>query len=97
MYANSVVYNGNANLKYYIGQGGGFANRAKKGKVFIVYMNGQVARNRLFKKAKVAPGCEIIVPQKSVRKNVGLAEVLGIATSTTSIAALISTIMNNTK
>ena len=97
MYANSVVYNGNANLKYYIGQGGGFANRAKKGKVFVVYMNGQVARNRLFKKAKVAPGCEIIVPQKSVRKNVGLAEVLGIATSTTSIAALISTIMNNTK
>lgn len=97
MYPNTVAYQKNANLKYYIGQGGGFASRAKKRKVFIVYMNGTVARSKVFAKAQATPGCEIIVPVKPLRKGTGLAEMLGIATSTTSIAALITSIINNTK
>lgn len=97
MYPNTVVYKKNANLKYYIGQGGGFASRAKKRKVFVVYMNGMVAKSRTFAKAKVAPGCEVIVPVKPPRKGIGLAEVMGIASSTTSMAALVTSIINNTK
>lgn len=97
MYPNTVVYAKNTNLKYYIGQGGGFANRAKKRKVFIVYMNGTVARTKTFAKAKAAPGCEIIVPVKAPRKGVGLAEIMSIASSTTSMAALVTSILNTTK
>lgn len=97
MYPNTVVYEKNAKLKHYIGQGGGFADRAKKRKAFIVYMNGTVAKARTFGKPKVAPGCEIIVPVKPPRKGVGLAEIMGIATSTTSMAALVTSIINSTK
>lgn len=97
MYPNTVIYEKNAKLKHYIGQGGGFADRAKKRKAFIVYMNGTVAKARTFGKPKVAPGCEIIVPVKPPRKGVGLAEIMGIATSTTSMAALVTSIINSTK
>lgn len=97
MYPNTVVYKKGAKLKHYIEQGGGFAARAKKRKVFIVYMNGTVAKSKTFSKAKAVPGCEIIVPLKPSRKGAGLAEIMGIASSTTSIAALVTSIINSTK
>lgn len=97
MYPNTVVYNKKARLKNYIEQGGGFAARAKKHKVFIVYMNGTVAKSKVFAKAKAAPGCEIIVPLKPARKGMGVAEIMGLATSTTSMAALVTSIINSTK
>ena len=97
MYPNTVVYNKKARLKNYIEQGGGFAARAKKHKVFIVYMNGTVTKSKVFAKAKAAPGCEIIVPLKPVRKGMGVAEIMGLATSTTSMAALVTSIINSTK
>lgn len=97
MYPNTVVYKKGADLKHYIEQGGGFADRAKKKKVFIVYMNGTVAKSKAFAKAKAAPGCEIIVPVKPPRKGVGLAEIMSIASSTTSMAALVTSIINSTK
>lgn len=97
MYPNTVVYEKGANLKYYIGQGGGFADRAKKRKVFVVYMNGMVSKSRLLSKAKVKPGCEVIVPLKPMRKGMGLSEIMGLATSTTSMAALVTSIINSTK
>lgn len=97
MYPNTVVYKKGAKLKHYIGQGGGFADRAKKKKVFIVYMNGTVAKSRTFVKAKAAPGCEVIVPLKPSRRGVGLAEIMSIASSTTSMAALVTSIINSTK
>ena len=50
-----------------------------------------------FSKAKAAPGCEIIVPVKPPRKGVGLAEIMSIASSTTSMAALVTSIINSTK
>lgn len=97
MYPNTVVYNKKEKLKYYIGQGGGFAPRAKKHKVFVVYMNGTVAISKTLAKVKAAPGCEIIVPLKPVRKGAGLAEIMSIASSTTSMAALVTSIINSSK
>lgn len=97
MYPNTVVFQKGKKLKYYIEQGGGFANRAKKRKVFIVYMNGTVAKSKSFGKAKAAPGCEIIVPLRPLRKGMGWAEIMGIANSTTSMAALVTSILNTIK
>ena len=97
MYPNTVAYRKGARLDYYISQGGGFASRAKKRKVFIVYMNGTVKKSKTFAKAKAAPGCEVIVPVKPPRKGIGLAEIMSIASSTTSMAALVTSIINNTK
>lgn len=97
MYPNTVAFNKKARLRDYIDQGGGFAARAKKHKVFIVYMNGTVAKSKLLSKAKAAPGCEIIVPLKPTRKGMGIAEIMGLATSTTSMAALVTSIINSSK
>lgn len=97
MYPNTVVYKKNAKLKYYIEQAGGFGSRAKRHKVFIVYMNGTVKKSKTFAKAKAAAGCEIIVPVKPKRKGMGLGEIMSLATSTTSMAALVTSIINNTK
>ncbi len=97
MYPNTVVYRKDAKLKYYIGQGGGFADRAKKRKAFIVYMNGTVVKSKAFAKAKVTPGCEIIVPAKTARRETSLSEIMSIASSTTSMAALVASILNMTK
>ena len=48
-----------------------------------------------FKKyPKVEPGCEIIVPTKTKRERTSLAEVLSIGSSATSMAAMITSIIN---
>lgn len=96
MYPNTVIFQKGKKLRYYIEQAGGFGNRAKRRKAYIVYMNGQVAKAKLTK-AQTAPGCEIIVPLRPNRKGIGLAEIMGIANSTTSMAALVTSIINSTK
>ncbi len=96
-YPNTVIYKKGADIKHYINQGGGFGDSAKKRSVFIVYMNGTVAQNKLFRRAKIEPGCEIIVPVKPPRKGINLSEIMSIASSTTSMAALVSSIINSTK
>ncbi len=94
MYPNSVGYVEGKNVGYYIEQAGGFASNAKKGSTYILYMNGMVAK--VGHKAKVRPGCEIIVPSKT-RNRMNLAQTLSIGTSAASIAAVIATIVNLVK
>lgn len=87
MYPNTVVYKKGAKLKHYINQSGGFAQRARKGRAFVVYMNGTIA---VGKSAPILAGSEIIVPTKQVRKGMGLAEIMSLASSTTSMAAMVT-------
>ena len=44
MFPNTVVYEPGKNLKHYINQAGGYGDRAKKSKAFVIYMNGTVAK-----------------------------------------------------
>lgn len=60
---NTVSYKDGAKLKYYINQAGGYGERAKKGKAYVVYMNGMVAKAS--RNVKIEPGCQIIVPSKA--------------------------------
>lgn len=96
MYPNTVVYKPKAKLSYYISQAGGYAQRAKKSKAFVIYMNGTVAIAR-GGRLNIKPGSEIIIPMKPMRKGWGLAEIMSVATSTTSMAALITSIINSSK
>ncbi len=63
MVPNTVSYKDGAKLKYYINQAGGYGERAKKGKAYVVYMNGMVAKAS--RNVKIEPGCQIIVPSKA--------------------------------
>ena len=95
MYPNTTVYLKDKRVKYYIAQAGGYGAHAKRNKAYIVYMNGRVARVK--GRAKVEPGCEIIVPSKRDRKRMGIAEILGLTTSAASIGTMAASIANMTK
>lgn len=88
MSPNTVAYLKDKPLKYYISQAGGYADRAKKNRAYVVYMNGMIAQAK--GRTKIEPGCEIVVPSKRKRNPVRLAEILGLTTSAASIAAVIA-------
>ncbi len=93
MVPNTVSYLAGQDIDYYINQSGGYSDNAKKSKKFIVYMNGQVTKVKGNGKKQIEPGCEIIVPSKSKKKtNVG--EILGYATSFSSLGMMIASVAN---
>ncbi len=89
---NTVVYIPGKNLDYYVDQAGGYGQRAKKGKAFIVYPNGSVAR--LKRKTPIEPGSQIIVPSKPESSGNDWTKILAFATSFSSVAAMAATITN---
>lgn len=91
---NSVAFEEGAGYKYYIEQAGGFGNRARKRNAYIVYQNGTMAVAR---KAKVEPGCEIVVPSKAPRNYNAISQWLGIGTSMASLATMFATVANLVK
>ena len=93
MYPNTVSYANNKSLSYYIEQAGGYGNRAKKSKAYIVYMNGQVKKARSHSSSIIEPGCEIIIPSKEKNPH-SLQNILSIATTSASLATMISSIAN---
>lgn len=93
MMPNTVGYLKGKDVDYYLDQAGGYALNAKKSKKFVIYMNGQVARIKGSDKAKVEPGCEIIVPTKSNKKT-SVGEILGYASSFGSLATMFATLTN---
>ncbi len=92
MYPNTVTYKDGADLSYYINQAGGYSNRAKKSKVYVVYANGNVAKVKRFGGAKIEPGCEIIVPSKPEKNATNVAQTISMASTITSMAAMIATL-----
>ncbi len=93
MYPNTVAYEKGKRASYYIDQAGGWGDRAKKSNTYIIYMNGTVAK--VGHNAKIMPGCEIVVPSKTLREQPrSMAEILSIGSSATSMAAMITSIIN---
>ena len=100
LYPNTVTYKPGANYKYYVSGGGGFSKEAIKRNTYMIHANGNVAikGSPLF---KVQPGTEIVVPEKSqddrLLRTQRVSTIMGIATSTASLAAMVTSILNNTK
>ena len=86
LFPNTVAFTNGKNWKYYINQAGGFGNRSKKSKTFIVYQNGTVSQ---VGKGKVEPGCEIVVPKKGKRDFANLTQWIGIGSSLASLATMV--------
>ncbi len=89
LYPNTVAYVPGKPLKYYIDQAGGYGQRARKGSVFIVQMNGSVSRGK--KGDVIEPGANIVVPSKE-KSNTDWGRVLSMATSFGSLATMAATI-----
>ena len=88
---NTVAFEEGKDWKYYIEQGGGFGDRAKKKGTYIVYQNGTMA---MAKKGKIEPGCEVIVPTKAKKDTSNLTQWLAVGTSMASMATMIASIAN---
>lgn len=97
MYPNTVLYQKGCGIDYYIGQAGGFGNRALKRRAYVVYMNGTVSRLRRNTANAIEPGCEIIVPSKGERKKMTTAGAVGMSSSIASIAAMVASMVSLTK
>jgi len=101
-YPNSITYNKGMSVRDCLSQAGGYNDLSRKYPI-VIYMNGQVATTRktgiFFKRyPKVEPGCEIVVPSKSQRdRGASLSEIMSISSSATSMAAMVTSIINMIK
>lgn len=97
LYPNVVAYVPGKGLNYYLSNAGGVTDSGLKGKTYMVHMNGSVA-SKGYEGFKVQPGTEIVVPAKERKDNAQtLAAIMGVATSTASLAAMVTTIINQVK
>lgn len=91
MYANTVSYTDRKNYKWYVRQAGGFGQRAKKSKAYVIYPNGTMAMAR--RGTEITPGSEIVVPSKPKRDVLTPSQWIGIGTGAASIASMLATIV----
>jgi hypothetical protein len=95
----TVRYDESYNFGKYIAMSGGFSGNAKKKKTYVIYANGSVDKTKSFMGIKnypeVAPGAEIVVPQKQPRDKMSTGEILGITSALSSVALIIVTIINS--
>lgn len=94
MYPNTVAYSEGKNYKWYVNQAGGFGSRSKKSRTFVVYQNGTVSKA---KKAKIEPGCEIIVPSKTTTASDVIGQVGAVGTSMATLLTLLISVVNLVK
>lgn len=94
MYPVSMAYEKSKNLHYYVSHAGGYSNNASKSKVYGIHTNGSVVRLHYNSVHDIQPGMEIVVPQKTARKKMTTAEIVGISSAAASMGAIVVAIMN---
>jgi protein involved in polysaccharide export with SLBB domain len=94
LFPTSTRFQQGAGFRQYISKAGGFTDRSRKGRAYVVYANGDVSRTHklLFFSIypRVAPGAEIIVPQKPERQGMTAQGWIGIGTSLATLGLLIN-------
>ncbi|WP_299057956.1 SLBB domain-containing protein [uncultured Polaribacter sp.] len=93
-----VPFTKKQNLRKYIAKSGGFAQKAKRNKVYVSYANGDIKTVRSFFFFKVYPkinaGATIFVPEKSENKDrMSTTEIVGITSSLATLGILIQTLV----
>jgi protein involved in polysaccharide export with SLBB domain len=91
LYPNSVTFKEGKSLKYYVKSAGGFDNRARKNRAFVIYMNGMVDSGM---SAKVRPGSIVIIPSKMAKEPINWAQVVQMLSSTASMGAVVISAIN---
>ncbi len=94
MYPNTVFYKADEGLRYYISQAGGYAMNAKRGRAYVVHLNGTVSRLKHGGSKHIEPGSEIIVPERDLSRRTSLAEIMSMSSAGASMAAVIASIVS---
>ena len=94
MFSNTTPYVKGKSLKYYIEKAGGYSQRAKKSKAYVVYMNGSVEKAKRRSSKLVQPGCEIVVPAREESEGLKPTEILSLGSTSASLATVVLALMN---
>lgn len=92
MFPNTLTYVPGKKLKYYVNLAGGYGERAKKNKAFIVYMNGEVAR--VGRNVEIQPGCQVIIPSKHKGKGIDWTAVMAFTSGFATLGTMSAAIAN---
>lgn len=96
IYPTTVRYEELRGMKYYINRAGGFENRARRKRTYVIYANGEVARTKQFLGIRVypniEPGVEVIVPSKGPKIPLRPGDLLGLSTGLATLVLIISQI-----
>ncbi len=88
-----VRYERGMSVRKYIDRAGGFADRAKRSAIYVMYANGEIksTKTSLFfnNYPAIEPGCIIIVPSKPARQRMTTGETVGIISAITTMGVLI--------
>lgn len=99
LYPTSARYRNNTGFKNYISRAGGFTERSRRSRSYVIYANGDVQRTkRIFfvnVYPPIEPGAEIIVPRKPEREPMSIQGWVGLATSLTTLVILIDRVGSN--
>ena len=94
LFPTSTRFQQGASFRQYISKAGGFTDRSRKSRAYVVYANGDVKRAHKFLVysvyPRIAPGAEIIVPQKPERQGITAQGWIGIGTSLATLGLLIN-------
>lgn len=94
---NSIVYDPKKDLKGYISEAGGYAERARKSGTFILYPNGHIKELGRNASAKnIIGGSKIIVPQKA-KSQWNLGTTMSTISTSVSMLAVIASLINTMK
>jgi protein involved in polysaccharide export with SLBB domain len=97
MFNTEVPYRKGKNVKYYIRNAGGAAEKGWMKKVYVVHANGSAsASGSVFgirKYPKVFAGSKIIVPEKPEKTKMSTGEIVGIASILTSLAGILLAVL----
>ena len=97
MVPNVLTYDSKLTAADYVAMCGGYAQRAKRNKAYVISLNGTVKRMHSW--TKVTPGSEIVIPFKEVKQR-NASDIMGYATTAASLgtmAASIATMISRVK
>ena len=90
MMPSVISYDSRKHFKDYINDSGGFSAEAKRGKCYVVHMNGNSEKLRVG--TRIYPGDDIVVPAKKHREGIADQTLTRIASMATTAASLGSTV-----
>jgi protein involved in polysaccharide export with SLBB domain len=97
MFDTEVPFRKGKNIKYYIKNAGGTAERGWMKKIYVVHSNGSASATGSFlgirKNPKVLAGSKIIVPEKPEKTKATTGEIVGIASVLTSLAGILLAVL----
>ena len=91
----ALTYEKRISLSRYIDRAGGYDDRAKKSRTYVIYANGTTASTKGFifrRSPRITPGAEIIVPKKAEKAD-NTMKWIAIASALASVATAVATLV----